>query len=164
MWPHWWSRCCGGTADRRGTDDGSSELRKCGAPMGDMAARGGTPAGSLPTVASAPGSVRAADPPGSGGAMQTQQRPGRPRLTVVRGVRGCTAAAVARRPGTGSVVVLLPDDPAADGPQLLDLAAALLTRQEMHRLRQCLAALRRGEGRREVLAGAPVLVCDDRSG
>ncbi|WP_377269396.1 hypothetical protein [Peterkaempfera sp. SMS 1(5)a] len=93
--------------------------------------------------------------------MPIERRPGRPRLTVVHGVRGCPAAAVARRPGTGSVVVLLPDDPVPDGPQALDLVAALLTRQEMRRLQECLAALRRGEGRQEVLAGASVLVCDD---
>ncbi|WP_157876098.1 hypothetical protein [Peterkaempfera griseoplana] len=59
------------------------------------------------------------------------------------------------------MVVLLPDDPVPDGPRALDLVAALLTRQEMHRLQECLAALRRGEGRREMLAGASVLVCDD---
>ncbi|MCD0482929.1 hypothetical protein LO771_11090 [Streptacidiphilus sp. ASG 303] len=93
--------------------------------------------------------------------MKTERPPARPRLTVVRGVRGCHAAAVARRPGTDSVVVLLPDEPAADRVEVMDLAAALLTRQEMRRLRECLAAMRRGEGRRELVDGAPVLVCGD---
>ncbi|AXI79450.1 hypothetical protein [Peterkaempfera bronchialis] len=93
--------------------------------------------------------------------MQSERLPARPRLTVVHGVRGCHAAAVARRPDGDSVLVLLPDEPVADRGEVLDLAAALLTRQEMRRLREFLGALRRGEGRRELLDGASVLICGD---